>query len=159
MADNIELHVTEPSNAPFGKGMQVEYLSKGAWVPAEIIDVHHDDTPPYYTIYIPPHTAGCGAKMCGCSCMCICNRIREKQTVRHKLRLGPRVTRQAPIATDDGSLTAPNPTPVIGPNSSPSPSPPPNLTQSPATPAVHHHHIQNFYPQTDNGKRMSMVFR
>ena len=141
MAENIELHINEPSNAPaFDKGMQVEYISKGKWVPAEIIDVHYDDAPPYYTIYIPPDATGCGAKMCGCSCMCVCSQIREKQTVRHKLRLQPKVFEEPEPVDDKPSLTTSNPAPAPKPQ------------------AVHHHHIRNFYPQV-NRQRMSMVFR
>ncbi len=150
MAENIELHISEPSNAPpFGKGMQVEYLSKGNWVPAEIIDVHHDDAPPYYTIYIPPDATGCGAKMCGCSCMCVCSQIREKQTVRHKLRFQSKVLEQSEPPVEKPALAAPNPTPA------PKPAPKPNATP---IPTVHHHHTRNFYPQV-NRRRMSMVFR
>ena len=151
MTENIELHINESTNAlTLNKGAHVEYLSNGGWVPAKIIDVHHDDAPPYYTIYIPPDATGCGAKMCGRSCMCVCSQIREKQTVRHKLRIlsttSTQTSKESPNkpqkTINTPSLTAPAPTSTI---------PPPIQ-------AVHHHHIRKFNPQVKH-KRMGMVFK
>ena len=163
MTENIELHINEPTNAPvFEKGMQVEYMSKGSWIPAEIMEVHYDDSPPYYTIYIPPNATGCGAKMCGCSCVCICSKIREKQTVRQKLRIQPLTgsPERTQTALDDTSTPGNMPVLTTGSPDTPAtrPTTTPTTTPLPIAPVVqHHHHIRNFYPQRTN--RMGMVFR